>query len=86
MRKPTFCIWENKGADQLRGNRALISAFVFPTCIVQSLFFLNPKFQARFVWDQVGNPEDRFSHKEAHMISTLIIRCLCDAVGKLLVL
>ena len=41
-RKPTFCICENKDAEQLRGN----SAFVFATRIVQSLYFLNPKFQA----------------------------------------
>ena len=41
-RKPTFCICKNKAADQLRG----ISAFIFATRIVQSLFFLNPKFQA----------------------------------------
>ena len=40
MRKPAFCICENKDADQL------ISAFVFATRIVQSLFYLNPKFQA----------------------------------------
>ena len=46
MRKPDFCIWENKGADQLRGNRKLISVFVFATQIVQSLSYLNPKFQA----------------------------------------
>ena len=48
MRKPEFCICENKDADQLRGNREadLISAFVFATWIVQSLYFLNPKFQA----------------------------------------
>ena len=39
MRKPAFCICENKGADQLR-------AFVFATQIVQSLYYLNPKFQA----------------------------------------
>ena len=46
MRKPAFCICENKDADQLRGNRELISAFVFATRIVQqSLYFLNPKFQ-----------------------------------------
>ena len=47
MGKPTICIGENKGADQLRGNREadLISAFVFTTRIVQFLFFLNPKFQ-----------------------------------------
>ena len=44
MAKPTICICENKGADQLRGN--LISAFVFATRIVQFLFYLNPKFQA----------------------------------------
>ena len=44
VRKPDFCICENKDADQLRGK--LISAFVFATWIVHSLFFLNPKFQA----------------------------------------
>ena len=47
----------------------LISAFVFATRIVQSLYFLNPKFKhlafffdctARFVSDLVGNPEDGF--------------------------
>ena len=37
MRKPAFCICENKDADQLRGSAPLL---------VQSLFFLNPKFQA----------------------------------------
>ena len=50
MRKPTFCICENKDADQLRGSFAvtakLISAFVFATWIVQSLYFLNTKFRA----------------------------------------
>ena len=46
MRKPDFCICENEDADQLRGNAKLISAFVFATWIVQSLFYLNPKFQA----------------------------------------
>ena len=40
MRKPTFCICENKGADLLCGNRCavtvqLISTFVFATKIVQ---------------------------------------------------
>ena len=53
MRKPDFCICQNKDADQLRGYSAkLISAFVFATRIVQSLYFLNPKFQAssHFLW------------------------------------
>ena len=46
MRKPAFCICENKDADQLPVTAKLISAFVFATRIVHSLFFLNPKFQA----------------------------------------
>ena len=52
VRKPAFCICENKDTDYIasRGNREvtgkLISAFVFTTQIVQSLYFLNPKFQA----------------------------------------
>ena len=50
----------------------LISAFVFAARIVQSLYFLNAKFQAssHFLWLYspvcVGpgrKPEDRFSHK-----------------------
>ena len=40
VRKPDFCLGENKGADQL------ISAFVFATRIVYFLFFLYPQFQA----------------------------------------
>ena len=46
MRKPTFCICEIKDADQLVVTAKLISAFVFATQIVQSLYFINPKFQA----------------------------------------
>ena len=50
MRKPVLCICENKDADQLRSNCAviaqLISAFVFITWIIQSLYFPNPKFHA----------------------------------------
>ena len=43
MGKPTVCLGENKGADQLRSSQ--ISAIVFATRIVQFLFYLNPKFQ-----------------------------------------
>ena len=46
MRKPAFCICENKDADQLRSDREADQPFVFATQIVQYLFFLNPKFQA----------------------------------------
>ena len=55
----------------------LISTFVFTTQIVQSLYFLNPKFHASshlvwlyssFVSDLVGNPVHRFSRDKAHYI------------------
>ena len=79
MRKPAFCICENKDADQLRGK--LINAFVFATRIVQSLYFLNPKFQASshllrlYSLVCIGpgrKPEDRFSQNEAQM--SLVMR------------
>ena len=31
---------------------------------------------AWFVWDLVGNPEDRLSHKEAHMIYFRLVKTL----------
>ena len=72
MRNPDFCICENKDADQLRGDRGIR--------IVQSLYYRNFKPQAIFcgctawfVSDLVGNPEDRFSHNEAHMIQRFCI-------------
>ena len=76
VRKPAFCICENKDADQLCVHAKLISAFVFATWIVQYLLFLNTNFKplaifcdytARFVSDLVRNPEDRFSHNEAQL-------------------
>ena len=45
MRKQAICICENKDPDQLRGNREADQRLVFATRIVQSLYFLNPKFQ-----------------------------------------
>ena len=68
--KPTICICENKGADQLR-------AFVFATRIVQFLFYLNPKFQAsssflslyRSICDgPVRKPHCWFSHEAAQIL------------------
>ena len=56
----------------------LISAFVFATQIVQSLYFLNPKFQAsrHLLWLYspvcVGpgrKPECWFSHDAAHIVA-----------------
>ena len=70
MRKPAFCICENKDADQLRGNREADQCLCFRDTDSKSLSFLNPKkplaifcgCTARFVSGLVGNPEDRFSH------------------------
>ena len=74
MRKPFFCICENKDADQLRSNREADQRLCFRyTDSTISLYFLNfmPLVicgcTARFMSDQVGNPENRFSHKEAHI-------------------
>ena len=76
MRKPDFCIWENKDADQLRGNREADQRLCFH--YMDSTIPLLPKYEitsliifcdctARFVWDLVRNPEDRFSHNEAQI-------------------
>ena len=73
MGKPTICICENKGADQLPGYR-----------IVQFLFYLNPKFQASSSFlclyrsvcvGPLRKPHCWFSHEAAHMsiVNKLII-------------
>ena len=70
MKKPAFCIWENKATDQLHSYCAVYQRLCFHYIyIVQSLYFLNLKFEAfsRFVLDLVGNPEDRFSRDLAHL-------------------
>ena len=46
MRKPAFCICETKTQISFAVTTKLISAFDFATRILQSLYFLNPKFQA----------------------------------------
>ena len=77
MSKPAFCICENKGADQLCGNRTTDQRLCF--CYTDSTTPLLFKIRnskplaifcgctARFVWDLVGNPEDRFSHNETQI-------------------
>ena len=87
MRKPAFYICENqhftyaktKTQISFAVTAKLISAFVFATRIVQSLYFINPKFQASshllklYSMVCVGpgrKPERLFSHDAAHMISS----------------
>ena len=77
MGKPTICIGENKGADQLRGNRREADhAFVFATWIVQFLLYLTPKFQASSSFlclyrsvcvGPVRKPHCWFSHEAAQI-------------------
>ena len=69
MRKPDFCICENKDADQLRGNREADQrlCFRYTDSAIPLLYKPLSIFcgcTARFVSDLVGNPEDRFSHNE----------------------
>ena len=74
MRKPAFCICENKDADQLRGNREADQRpcfrYIDSTSQVRNFKPLATfcGCTAWFVWDLVGNPEDQFSHNEAHLI------------------
>ena len=78
MRKPDFYICENKDADQLRGNREADQRLCFRHTdstipLLPTSEFFKPLAifcgcTDQFVSDLVGNPEDRFSHNEAHII------------------
>ena len=70
VRKPAFCICENKDADQLRSNCAadqlLCSRYMDSTVpLLSKPLVILCGCTAWFVSDLVGNPEDRFSHNEA---------------------
>ena len=79
MRKPGFCLSENKGADQLRSNcEADRLRFRFTDSTIPPLPL--PKISrfvllrlycitAWFVSDRVGNPEDRFPRVSAPLSS-----------------
>ena len=67
MRNHAFFIFENKGADQLHGNRAAGQRLSF--CYVDTTIPLLPKSKilsllqySIVVSDLVRNTEDRFSH------------------------
>ena len=84
MRKPAFGICENKDADQLRGtreaDRRLCFRYIDTTMPLPSkpeiskLLAILCGCTTRFVSDLVGNPEDRFSHNEAHLIVVPLAR------------
>ena len=69
MRKPAFCIGNNKGTDQLSGNRAadqhICLCYIVVSLYAPRIRNFKPLFVfcgciARFVSDLVGNLEDRF--------------------------
>ena len=76
MRKPDFCICENKGADQSRGNcetdqrlRFRYSDSTVPLLNIAKNFKPLACFSdctGRFMLHLVDNPEDRFSRVTAH--------------------
>ena len=79
MRKPAFCICENKGADQLWCNYAADQHLCFR--YKDRTISLNFKplaifhgCTALFVSDMVENTEDRFSHERAQISETRIER------------
>ena len=77
MRNPVFCICDNKSIQIIcTASVQLISAFVFASWLLQSLYFLHLKYQVPSdllglhspVWSGlVRNPEDRLSRDEPHI-------------------
>ena len=100
MRKPAFCICENKDADQLRSNCAADQRLCFrytdstipllPRSEFSSLIRIFKSLAifcgctAWFVSDLVGNPEDRFSQNEAHITATNIYKLQHCQIFKML--
>ena len=95
VRKPDFCICENKDTDQLRGNREADQRLCFRH--LDRSTPLLPKFEnfkslasfsncaARFVSDLDGNPEDWFSDVAAHikpLYSTVPLVSIPEILGR----
>ena len=93
IRKPDFCLCENKAADQFAVTAKLISAFVFTTPIVQSLFFPDPNFLAssyllwlyRLVCVRSGQKPRRpvFLHCDSNILESFYLNLyyLCFSIG-----
>ena len=77
MRKPAFCMCENKGANQQHGNCTADQPFCFRYVDSTILLLSKSEFSiiailcgctAWFVSDLVGNLEVRFSREVAHIM------------------
>ena len=85
VRNLHFAYVKNKDADQLHSKSVTAQLNIdigFATRIEQSLYFLDTKFHvsSHLLWlyslvcvRLVGNPQDRFSHTEAHFVILLLI-------------
>ena len=94
MRKPAFCICENKDPDQLHSYCAVnrhICWFFFRYLESTTPILSKPRaiFCGRSAWivsELVRNPEDRFSRNTAHMKGTMSNEprpektCLCSVL------
>ena len=73
MRKPAFCIWENKSAGQLHGNHTADQHLCF--CYMDSTIPLLLKTKISSLYPSLavgpGNPEDRFSPNAAQVRPTI---------------
>ena len=65
MRKPDFCLCENKGADQCFSFHYRDSTI--PLLLKSEISSFKPT--DRVVLDRVGNPEDQFSRDAAHKLT-----------------
>ena len=88
MRKPAFCIYAK---TKVQITTQLISTFVFATKLVQSLFFLNRKFQVSscllWLYSQVcvrPGPKPRrqvFSQRDSYYSKACLFLKLSSLVG-----
>ena len=80
VRKPDFCLCENKGADQLHSNCEDDQHFCFRYTDSTISLLLKSEISSfcdcigRFVSDLVGNPEDRFFSASRLRAVTNVVR------------
>ena len=69
MGKPTICIGENKGADQLRGNREADQRLCFPPLLNSKISSFSPASMTAEagLCQPVWKPHCWFSHEVAHL-------------------
>ena len=79
MRKPAFCICENKDADQLCGSRKADQHLCFRYIDSTIPLLSNSEISSSFVFDLDGYPKDRFSHDTVHMVSNILMYFFSDA-------